>query len=141
MNDTIFASLIDPFVDAKFALGDSKKGWDCLNSLLKFYRSSGVRFPDEWKGYTEENYAEKWKRSETDCRKDFAEFLISLGSKLDNPRMMKPGDLLLFKGKEIPIFPAIYVGSGKMLMVFKEGVKIVPFNHFKILLTEVRRLV
>lgn len=142
ISDSALAALIDPFVDARYALGNPERGWDCLNSLHRFYKAAGADFPDEWRGYDASNYAGRWQKAETQCRKDFEEFLADLGEEVVNPNFMKPGDLLLFEGKEIFLFPAIYVGSGKMIMITgrKTGMRVVPFKYFSGVLRHVRRL-
>ena len=139
------ARMVDRLVDKKFALGkqglesvEPDKGLDCLNSLYHIYKHLGFDFPTEWKGYNVENYADRWNKS--NCREDFAEFLQTLGREI-NPNYRLAGDLMLFEGKEIPMFPAIYLGNGKMLMIFKQGVRVVPYKFFNNCLKSCRRLV
>ena len=132
------------FIDAKFHLGrwdkngNETEGWDCLSSLYQFYTEMGFPFPIEWKGFNQKNYAELWKKS--DCRAAFAEFLQTLGVEV-NRNYMREGDLILCETETIPMFPAIYVGSGHCLMVFKEGVRIVPLRFLDPTIKQVRRLV
>lgn len=139
------SKIVDRLVDKKFALGkqdtDSvkpEKGLDCLNSLYHIYKYLGFDFPTEWKGYNVENYAKRWEKE--DCRGDFAEFLQSLGREID-PNYRLAGDLMLFEGKQVPVFPSVYLGNGKLLIAFHEGVRVVPFKFFKKFLKSCRRLV
>lgn len=144
MTDRQFTDTIETLFikgQTKFCLADRSKGWDCLNSLHDFFCAAGAEFPKQWKDYNEQNYAERWRKDEQTCRQDFKEFLLSLGQKIENPAFAIAGDVMLFEGKRIPIFPAIYLGNGKMIMVFREGVLTLPYNKFKSLLKEVRRLV
>jgi cell wall-associated NlpC family hydrolase len=137
INSKLFYSAVNKLVDAKYALGNTAKGFDCVNSLIHVYRSCGINFPKQFKHYTEQNYADLWKEGK--ARDDFEEFLHSLGQEI-NPNYKAPGDLLLFEAKEIRVLPAVYVGNGKMLLVLKEGLKILPFKFFKKILRSVRRL-
>ena len=140
MKDKTFSASIQKFVDANYSLGDTSKGWDCLNSLKEFYNSVGFQFPTEFRGYNEQNYAEKWRTQ--DCRPDLSAFLQTLGEKVDLA-FMQSGDLLLFEGKEIPMFPGIFMGNGNVLMVIgkEHGLRVLPFKFLKAVLKEVRRLV
>ena len=145
INDTRFRQAIDPLIDAKFCLGgfNLEDGFDCLSSLLKIYSDLGIKFPESWKDYTRENYASRWKENEGRCRNDFAEWLHSLGQPIENWNMMRPGDLLLFEGAEFTTFPAVYIGSGNLIMVWpkKIGCKTAPLRLMKKYLREVRRIV
>lgn len=133
-----FTLKVKKFVDAPFALGDKSKGWDCLNALDEFYRSIGKDFPQEFRGITKDNYAEKWNSGDT--RKIYKDFLLSLGSSI-NPNYAIEGDLFIFDGTEWS-FPAVYLGRGHLLGVFTEGVKVVPLRLMKRLFTfsDARRL-
>jgi len=147
IQDKAFREVVDPLVDAKFSLGGQScaEGFDCLSSLLEIYSGLGIKFSDEWKGYTPKNYASKWKENESQCRTDFAEWLRSLGELLpeDKWNFMRPGDLLIFEGAEFTTFPAVYIGGGHLLMVWpkKIGCKVAPLRLMTKYLREVRRLV
>jgi len=145
IQDSNLRAAVDPLIDAKFGLGghSCEKGFDCLSSLLEIYSNLGIKFPDEWKGYTPENYASKWKENEGQCRNDFAEWLRSLGEPIENWNFIRPGDLLLFEGAEFTTFPAVYIGGGHLLMVWpkKIGCKVAPLRTMRKYLREVRRLV
>jgi len=133
-----FTTKLQKFIDAPFILGDKSKGWDCLNSLAEFYDSVGKPVPREFKGFNEQNYAEKWKDGEG--KKELREFLLSLGESID-PNYAFDGDLFIFDGEETA-FPGIYLGRGHLLMVFDKGVKVVALKAMKSLLkiVDVRRL-
>ncbi len=133
-----FTAKLQKFIDAPFALGDKSKGWDCIDSLIEFYSSIGKPFPREFKGFDEQNYAERWARGEG--KKEMREFLLSLGESID-PNYALEGDLFVFDGLETA-FPGIYLGRGHLLMVFDIGAKVVTLKAMKTLLKiiDVRRL-
>jgi cell wall-associated NlpC family hydrolase len=140
--DTRIANAISKFIDRPHAIGDPSKGWDCLNSLLDFYRECGVSLPDEFEGYTEVNYPGRWAKNPKKCRQVLERFVLSLGNPVQ-PEYLQRGDLLIFKTPQFPSFPAIYTGNGHVFAVFKEGAKQEPLNELVRLarLTGVRRLI
>jgi cell wall-associated NlpC family hydrolase len=140
MEDIKIAKAAEKLIDAKFSLGNTSKGWDCLNSLREFYSALGVDFPKSFKDYNESNYAKRWKNSSDKAKADFEEFLLTLGKPVDF-HYAKRGDLMIFEGKEIPSFPAIYLGNGHILMVFDKGCKVVPLKFFKKVIKGTRRLI
>ncbi len=139
-----FTTKIKQFIDTPQYLGDTSKGWDCLNILREIYTLLGKDFPKEFKGWNAENYAERWRHGEG---KDiYREFLLSLGESI-NPAYAIHGDLFIFEGNA-QVFPAIYLGKGHLLMVFapcdkkqkNRGCKVVPLSFFKRFLIDVRRI-
>jgi len=132
----------EKFLSKKFFLGDISglKGWDCLNSLAGFYDSMDCSFPHQFKDWDESNYPERWKKNEENCREVLKEFLLTLGDPID-PQYRIMGDLLLFEGRSIPLFPAIFIGNGNVMLIFKNGVKIAPLNHLSKWLVGARRLI
>jgi cell wall-associated NlpC family hydrolase len=138
--DTAIANAISKFIDQPHAIGNPSQGWDCLNSLLDFYREMGVKLPDEFEGYTEANYGARWEKSQDKCRQALERFILGLGEQIAPAYMMR-GDLLVFKTPKFPAFPAICLGNGHMMIVPKEGVKVVPIHFFDRFLTGVRRLI
>jgi len=133
-----FTLKLQKFIDAPFALGDTAKGWDCLNSLAAFYDSIDRPFPRQYKEFNELNYAEKWKAGEG--RKELREFLLSLGEPI-NPNYALEGDLFIFEGEEMT-FPAIYLGRGHLLTVWDKGVKVTALKAIRSLfkLVDTRRI-
>ncbi len=89
-----FTQKIQKFIDAPFALGDTSKGWDCLNSLAEFYDSIGAKFPREFGEWNEQNYADGWLRDPSKARMTLIKFLRTLGEPVDKNYLME-GDLLI----------------------------------------------
>lgn len=141
-SDTSIAKASGVLVDKPFFLGDvtGAKGWDCLSSLAAFYSSLGFEFPRQFETWDEKNYAEKWRRDPDEGRKVFARLLRSLGEKIDE-KYMRRGDLIIMHGKEIPTFPAVYLGNGNVLMAFDKGMRVLPLRFFHKVDKEVRRLI
>lgn len=137
---TEVSKILKKYIDKPFALGDKNKGWDCLNILYDFYTSWGKNFPNQYKDFDENNYAEKWRSGKG--KEELREFLFSLGEPVD-PSYMRDGDLIIFEGKDMT-FGAIYAGRGHVLVVFDSniGVKIIELNLMKRMFTliSVRRL-
>jgi len=108
--------------------------------LGHFYESLGISFPRDFEGITEENYADLWKKDQGKAREIFARFLSTLGESID-PAFARRGDLMIFRGKKLPTFPAIYLGNGIIRTVFDQGVRSIPFEMMRPALIEVRRLI
>jgi hypothetical protein len=140
IKSTDLANAVHEMIDANYCLGDTSKGWDCLNSLLSVYRKLGFTFPESMGGIDESNYARIWNEDNDRARAVFTDFLMGLGEPVD-PSFSVRGDLLIFKGAELPAFPAISLGSGHMLIVFQDGVRVEPVSRWKKYLISVRRLV
>ena len=137
MKEIEFATTMNKFLGAKFALGDKASGWDCLNSLEHFFKSAGVDFPGEFKGWTWSNYAERWSRGEG--MEVFKEFLISLGESVDINRIM-PGDIIVLEKGGI-ISAGLYLGNGHFQAVSNpHGVVRLPIKFFYSAIISVRRL-
>lgn len=122
-------------IDKPYHLGDTSRGYDCLSMVLDFYRGCGVKLPEEFRGFTRENYAERWKRGEG--RQEIREFYGSLGRRVDVNYAL-PGDLMIYEWEDT-VTAGIYLGNGHALMCFEKGLKVVPFRFFKSKLIEVRR--
>jgi hypothetical protein len=140
VSDTKIANAISKFIDRPHAIGDLSKGWDCLNSLLDFYRKMNISLPDEFEGYTETNYGARWEKDQNKCRLALERFILGLGEKIEVAYTMR-GDLLIFKTPQFPAFPAICLGNGHMMIVVKEGAKVVPIHFFDRFLIGARRLI
>jgi len=138
--DTKISEAIKKFVDKPFSLGDSSKGWDCLNSLAEFYTDMGVKFPRTFGDWNELNYPGRWKTRPDESRKVFIEFLESLGKAIDFQYAIR-GDLIIFGGREIPSFPGIYIGNGHILMIFDKGGKVLPMRFMRKYIVSARRLI
>lgn len=145
---------LDKLIDEPFYFGDStgKKGWDCLSMLKSFYTDMGVNFPTSFEGYTESNYVQKWNEDSEKGRDALDRFLGSLGRPIE-PEDCQPGDLIIIDGKLKPmskpddrsgIFPAVYLGDLKILMVMGLGsvvrVRVLRLKHFVKFIKGARRL-
>lgn len=138
--DTEISNAISKFIDKPHAIGNPARGWDCLNSMLDFYRGLNAGVPESFEGYTEQNYPELWEKDSDKCREALERFVQSLGRDVGINFIVR-GDLLIFKTTELPAFPAIYLGNGHMMLVIKEGVKVVPLRFFERQLIGARRLI
>lgn len=137
VNDIEFAQKMSPFLGKPFSLGDRSKGWDCLNSMKAFFESVRMKFPDEFKGWTWGNYAERWKKEMNFTI--FKEFLFSLGEPVER-NFILPGDIIIFE-KAGYVSAGIYLGSGNFQAVSNpHGVVRMPLRFFETAITGVRRL-
>lgn len=141
-SDTQIANQADQFVDAKYALGDTSKGWDCLNSFLTFYRGLGVEFPVEYNGWTESNYVERFKQNPSEGVTILIEFIRSKSYPVEVP-WIKGGDILIFSdGENSHPYYGIYFGNGNVFIVTgKSGLKVFPLSLLRKFLIEARRII
>ncbi len=131
------AKIATRFVDADYALCDKAKGYDCLSMTLEFYRELGLDFPNEFNGFNEENYGEKWLTGEG--LESYREFIEAVSDEID-PNYKIAGDLLIFDfGGRASINLGIYLGSGNAIMCFTKGIRVVPIKFFANRLKEARR--
>ncbi len=142
MNDIEFARQMQRYLWKPFSLGDPSRGWDCLNQLIDFANQNNFEFPKEFKGWNEQNYAERWDHGEG--MKVFREFLFTLGDPVDRGHML-PGDIIILvmsdpAGNEI-VSAVQYVGDGKIKAVPKEmGTIVLPLGFFGVAIKGIRRL-
>lgn len=123
-------------IDAPYALGNPESGWDCLTMMWTFFDNLDIHLPREFRGYSAENYAERWKSGEG--REELKEYLFSLGEPVE-PNYERSGDLLVFDAGKW-VFPGIYLGSGNFLAAYEKGVMCCPYKFFRKSLIGVRRL-
>ena len=117
-------------IDAPYELGQR----DCLSVLLDFY---GVPADFEYKGFTRENYAERYRAGSG--KAELKEFLCSLGLKVEGGRTFAiAGDLMVFE-QNGNAYGGIFLGNGNVLVAFKQGVKVLPVKFILDQLIEVRR--
>lgn len=132
MDEIEFTNLTRKIVDAPYCLGDASKGYDCITMLFAVY---GDKLPREWKGWTLENYADRWRRGEG--RNEIVEFSRSLGKSI-SPNFMRKGDIIIF-----PDGPGIYLGDGHIIRIFAgevEGGKVYPMRLSRQPILDVRRV-
>ncbi len=131
-----FTEATRKLVDCDYSLCDTSKGFGCLTMILQVYREMGYRFPDEWNGWTESNFAERWEKG--DGRKEFIEFLNTLGEPVQT-NFVRPADLIIFEDG-----PGIYLSGGNVIRIYAgniEGGKVLPFRLLKRFVVGIRRLV
>lgn len=136
MNDILIAQAARKLIDAPYCLGNEKYGWDCLSMMWEFYGNLGIKLPRRFKGYSDDDYAERWRKGEG--REELFDYLTGLGEEVQE-NYERSGDLMIFDGKEW-VFPGIYLGSGHILCAFEKGCMVVPFKMFKHALVGIRRL-
>ena len=132
-----FVEATRKLVDCDYSLGDTSKGYDCLSMLLQVYREMGVIFPDEWNGWTEKNYGERWTKGEG--RKELIQFLKELGTPIEI-NFIRKGDIIVFENGA-----GIYLGNGYALGIWEKhelrGGKVFPLRHFLNKIQDIRRLI
>ena len=127
------------FMDAPYKLGGShrEEGYDCLSFFYYFYKALSVDLGQSFHGYTMLNYNERWEAGQG--RKDFMDFLTSIGTHIEVLHMM-PGDVLVFGADDV-VFPGVYLGNNNVLTCFlKYGVVVIPMRNIEHRLMEVRRI-
>ena len=135
-----FTEITKQLTDCEYSLGDTSRGFDCLSMILKIYRDMGVKFPDSWDGWTEQNYAERWNKGEG--REEFLQWLSQLGKRVDS-NFIRKGDVIIFNRNGF-IGPGIYLGNDLVFRIYDgdiKGGKISPLRHFRNSIVDVRRLV
>lgn len=129
------ANAVSKYIDKKYKLGEV----DCLKYLLDIYESFGVQFPEEWHGWTRENYVERWLKGEG--QEEFYLFLHEQGVEIEELKNIQRGDLVIIRGYDGGIVPAIFVGNNNLLVVFLDaGCCMIPVRAVKDRIFEIRRL-
>lgn len=137
------AEIIKKLLDKPYVLGNPNACYDCLSMLLTFWDHKGIKIPNEWRGWTRENYAERWSKGEGQT--ELYEFLSSLGEKIENINYMREDDLVILaadtENGDIMVTPAIYLGNNHLLLITIEtGIIVIPLWAVKEKIYEVRRL-
>jgi hypothetical protein len=132
--------ILDNWLGKPFALADPSNGLDCINYILIYYGQLGYKFPEEFDGLTRSNYAKAWVEDKDKTTEIMGRFLLSLGTPIEKNFFMH-NDLLLFEGREFPIFARIYQGGGNMTGAWREGFHPVPFRAFEKYFIAARRLI
>jgi len=131
------ATVIKELLDKPYELGGKGESYDCLSLILKFYESFGVQFPLEWRGWTRENYAERWIKGEG--REEYYEFLCEISDPVDI-KFMRERDLIIMR-HEGEMWSAFYLGNSHVACVTKEvGIKVLPLWCIKHFIREVKRV-
>lgn len=137
------ADAVKEILEKPYQLGGFKDGFDCFSMFLTFCDMKGIEIPDEWQGWTRENYAARWERGEG--RAEMYEFLHSLGSEVEDINYLRENDIVLLAidmGNDVLFtMPAIYLGNGHLLLVTIEtGAIVLPLWAVKEKIYEVRRI-
>jgi hypothetical protein len=129
------AEIVNKILDMPYGLGQmAMQRMDCLSLLITFY---GNKMPKEWRGWTKDNYARRWLKGEG--REEFAEFLDTAGIPIRAP-YMTDDDLVILDTPE-GVTPAIYLGSGNLLVVtIESGAFVMPMHALNCPIKGVRRL-
>lgn len=97
-------------------------------NLCDFWK---VPVPEEFNGYTRENYAEKYLENKEQAKQAFIALVMTLGTEVPQNRAMS-GDLLIVRYKE-EYGIGIYAGNGRVLTAFAEAtVRTAPLKMCKI---------
>lgn len=134
--------IVKQMLEKPYKLGSFDNAFDCLSFIIRLYEDVGIKMPDEWRGWTRDNYAERWTKG--DGRKELYDFFHSLGAEVEDVNYMIEGDLMLLNvggGNDIEITPSVYLGNANVLIVTIEtGVVVIPLWAVKEKIYEVRRL-
>lgn len=137
------ADVVKEILEKPYKLGGFKEGFDCLSMFLTFCDKKGIQLPDQWQGWTRENYAARWEAGEG--RAEMYEFLHSLGEEVEDINYLREDDIVMLAvdmGENI-IFtmPSIYLGNNHLLIVSIEtGAIVIPLWAVKEKIYEVRRI-
>lgn len=136
--DIPIARAMQKLIDSNYAIDNPVRGWDCLNSLMTFYRELGVKFPEEFEGWTLENYGRRALADPEAAHEQFEKFALTLGREI-NPSYLIAGDLLLIKLQDDRIYAGVYLGNGSAFFMFNVGGRVVPWPSLP--LVSARRLI
>jgi len=137
------ADVIKQILDKPYKLGSFKDAFDCFSMFLTFCDMKGIKLPDDWHGWTRENYVARWERGEG--RAEMYEFMHSLGEEVENINYLRENDIVLINvdmgGSVLFAMPSIYLGNGHLLLVMIEtGATVIPLWAVKEKIYEVRRI-
>jgi len=108
------AELTSKLVGEEYRLGKH----DCLSVIIYFCEAWGIELPDEFEGYTRDNYAELYNIDNEKAIDAFARFISTLGEEVP-PDRLATGDFILaeYAGKK-GIF--VHGGSGVGICAFAD---------------------
>lgn len=117
-------------IDKQYCLGDV----DCFALILDYLELSGVEIPDEFYGWTRNNYAEFYKQDPEHAKQIMINFINSILSQV-KPVFAKPGDITLFKLKgSNTVFLAIETANAQIIAVSEErGTSVTPRRYYEAL--------
>ena len=94
--------------------------------------------PQEWNGWTRENYVERWLRGEG--RQEYIQFIHERTMPV-NINFMRERDVLIVESKDGFISIAIYLGNNHCIAITENiGVTVLPLWAIKSTIKEVRRI-
>jgi hypothetical protein len=129
--------VVKELLDKSYKLGGRGDSYDCLSLFLEFHERCGIRMPREWRGWTRENYAERWLRGEG--REEYYEFLCEVTEHVE-PKYLRERDLIIMKKAGV-MYTAMYLGSNHVLCVMEnQGVQVLPLWAIKHIITDIRRV-
>ena len=122
------AELTSRLIGKKYNLGQH----DCLSVIIYFCDAWGITIPDEFEGYTRENYAELYNKDPEATKEVFIKFISALGKSID-PKRAAAGDFLITEyKKQKSIF--IHGGRGTGISAFTDKeIDVVSLKPYKIL--------
>lgn len=122
------SNAISKMIDKQYALANTSKGYDCMNSMLLFYESLGATFPDEFEGIKRTDYARHFIKDEVGTREVQSRFLRQVGQRVEWWELL-PGDLLLYteQGTGAAV-AAIYLSNGDVVVASTMGVRVVSMD-------------
>lgn len=127
------AYIVQSMLDTPYELGKV----DCISFILDFFESKGINMPEEWQGWTRDNYAERWESGQG--REELYLWLHGLGIEVKVNYMIE-SDIVLIDTPD-GVTPAIYLGNDNVLMItIQQGLFVIPMLDMRNKIKEVRRL-
>ena len=115
---------------------------DCFTTVFinVLEKTGRMSVPDEWRGYTKENYAQLWERDPGKARRDYMEF-IQINSHSIDVKFIKVADLLLIDSGNGGVTVGLYMGSLTILLPTENhGIVCAPMWRMKDKIIEARRI-
>ncbi len=121
MKTRLLTKAILPYLDRPYSLGCKEDGLDCLGLLWVVFEDLGINLPRKYKGFTADNYAQKWATGKG--KEELIEYLLSLGKEIDL-NYINPGDIILSDTGF-----GIYLGNGNKVTVIEgHSVMVIPVS-------------
>ena len=113
-----FATRIKSYLRKPFKEGAcGPDAYDCVGLIYAFLKDSGKQVPDTFGCWDLDNYYTLARGNKIREKAILRDWLESLGEKVENNLA---GDLLLVRGVDNSLFPAIYTGNCRAITVIRE---------------------
>ena len=138
IDDVKFAKLVGKFLNVPYKLGGQDfNGMDCVSFIYLFYKMYGVDIPDEFSGFTMQNYVEEYNKSGKEGKKIFADYIRSWTKEANKS---SKGDIIILFVEDDLNF-AIDIGRGNILVNdYRIGNIVCPLNVLEYDKIEIREV-